>query len=115
MKEARVEGEAMHRRLKNSPSWATCMELTSLVERKIAHRSASQNRGARRPHLSGPAARRSANCEMTRRISAVAVCCSSASRCSVNRRAFSIVMTAWAAKPCRSAICLSVKGRTSWR
>ena len=30
------------------------------------------------------------DCEMMRRMSAVAVCCSSASRCSVSRRAFSM-------------------------
>ena len=60
--------------------------------------------------------------EMTRRISAVAVCCSSASvssrlrLCSsLNRRTFSIAMTAWSAKVFSSAICLSVKGRTSCR
>ena len=52
---------------------------------------------------------------MTRNTSAVAVCCSSASRVSVISRAFSIAMTACAAKFCNSAICLSVKGRTSWR
>ena len=38
-----------------------------------------------------------------------------ASRVSVISRAFSIAMTAWAAKFCNSAICLSVNGRTSWR
>ena len=43
--------------------------------------------------------------EMTRRISAVAVWRSSASRVSVNSRAFSIAMTACAAKFCNSAIC----------
>src|SRR6478752_10550788 len=48
---------------------------------------------------------------MTCKTSAVAVCCSNASRVSVMRRAFSIAMTAWAAKFCNSAICLSVKGR----
>jgi hypothetical protein len=47
--------------------------------------------------------------------SAVAVCCSSASRVSVISRAFSIAMTACAAKFCNSAICLSVNGRTSRR
>jgi hypothetical protein len=47
--------------------------------------------------------------------SAVAVCCSNASRVSVNSRAFSIAMTACAAKFCSSAICLSEKGRTSCR
>jgi len=45
--------------------------------------------------------------------SAVAVCCSSASRVSVKSRAFSIAMTACAAKFCNSAICLSENGRTS--
>ena len=40
---------------------------------------------------------------------------SSASRVSVISRAFSIAMTACAAKFCNSAICLSVNGRTSWR
>ena len=44
---------------------------------------------------------------MTRSTSAVAVCCSSASRVSVISRAFSIAMTACAAKFCSSAICLS--------
>ena len=47
--------------------------------------------------------------------SAVAVCCSKASRVSVISRAFSIAMTACAAKFCNSAICLSENGRTSWR
>ena len=50
---------------------------------------------------------------MTRSTSAVAVCCSSASRVSVISRAFSIAITACAAKFCSSAICLSVNGRTS--
>ena len=55
--------------------------------------------------------------EMTCKISAVAICCSSASvssrlrLCSsVNRRTFSIAMTAWSAKVWSSAICLSVNG-----
>ena len=52
---------------------------------------------------------------MTCNTSAVAVCCSNASRVSVNSRAFSIAMTACAAKFCNSAICLSENGRTSWR
>jgi len=47
--------------------------------------------------------------------SAVAVCCSKASRVSVNSRAFSIAMTACAAKFCNSAICLSENGRTTRR
>ena len=59
---------------------------------------------------------------MTRRISPVAVCCSSASvssrlraSSSSNSRAFSMAMTAWSANVFRRAICLSVKGRTSRR
>ena len=57
---------------------------------------------------------------ITRRISAVAVCCSRASVSSVlrassslKRRTFSIAMTAWSANVWRSAICSSVKGLTS--
>ena len=50
---------------------------------------------------------------MTSNTSAVAVCCSRASRVSVISRAFSIAITAWAAKFSTSAICFSVNGRTS--
>ena len=59
---------------------------------------------------------------MTRRISLVAVCCSSDSvssrfraSSSLKRRTFSMAMTAWSAKVSTSAIWLSVKGRTSVR
>ena len=52
---------------------------------------------------------------MTCNTSAVAVCCSSASRVSVMSRAFSIAMTACAAKFSRTEICFSVNGRTSGR
>ena len=44
---------------------------------------------------------------MTRSISAVAVCRSSASCVSLNSRTFSIAITAWSAKVCSSAICLA--------
>jgi len=37
---------------------------------------------------------------MIRRMSLVAVCRSSASRVSLNRRAFSMAITAWSAKAC---------------
>ncbi len=47
---------------------------------------------------------------MTCNTSAVAVCCSKASRVSVKSRAFSIAMTACAAKFCNSAICLLGEG-----
>ena len=50
---------------------------------------------------------------ITRRISAVAVCCSSASLVSLNRRTFSIAITAWSAKVFSSAISAAVNGRTS--
>ena len=52
---------------------------------------------------------------MTCNTSAVAVCGSNASRVSVMSRAFSIAMTACAAKFSGSAICLSENGRTSRR
>src|SRR3989304_537262 len=55
---------------------------------------------------------------MTRRISLVAVCCSSASvrsrlrACSSwNKRTFSMAITAWSAKVSSSLICLSENGR----
>ena len=38
-----------------------------------------------------------------------------ARRSSLSSRVFSMAMTAWAAKFLTSSICLSVKGRTSWR
>ena len=50
---------------------------------------------------------------MTCKTSAVAVCCFNASRVSVKSRAFSIAITACAAKFCNSTICLSANGRTS--
>ena len=52
---------------------------------------------------------------MTCNTSAVAVCCSSASRCSLNSRAFSIAITACAAKLSNNAISMSENGRTSCR
>ncbi len=59
---------------------------------------------------------------MTLSSSLVAVCCSSATRSSllrvsssVNRRTFSMAMTAWSAKVSRSWICFAENGRTSMR
>src|SRR6516165_2176486 len=52
---------------------------------------------------------------MTFSTSAVAVCCCRDSRSSLNSRAFSIAMTACAAKFCTTAISLSENGRTSGR
>ena len=45
----------------------------------------------------------------------VASALSRAARISSISRAFSIAITAWAAKFCNRAICFSVNGRTSWR
>ena len=60
--------------------------------------------------------------EITRRISLVAVCCSSASvrswfraSSSLNRRTFSMAITAWSAKVWSRAICWSVNGSASSR
>ena len=47
--------------------------------------------------------------------SAVAVCCSSAASVSLNRRAFSMAMTAWSAKRSTSVICSSENGRGAVR
>ena len=47
--------------------------------------------------------------------SAVAVCCCSASRVSLNRRTFSIAITAWSAKVSASATSLSVNSPASAR
>ena len=52
---------------------------------------------------------------MTRRISLVAVCCSSASFVSLNSRTFSMAMTAWAAKVWSSSTCLSANAIGSSR
>ena len=52
---------------------------------------------------------------ITFRMSAVAVCRSSASLVSLNSRAFSIAMTAWSAKVCSSAISFPAKRRTCRR
>ena len=68
----------------------------------IAFSSIASNTGARSP----------GDELMTPKTSAVAVCCSKASRVSVKSRAFSIAMTACAAKFCNSAMCLSLNGAT---
>jgi len=52
---------------------------------------------------------------MTWRTSAVAVCCSKASRVSVRSRAFSIAITACAAKFWSRVTCRLEKDRTSCR
>src|SRR5262245_55812005 len=52
---------------------------------------------------------------ITRRMSAVAVCCSRASFVSLNRRTFSIAITAWSANVFNSSIWASEKGSTCAR
>ena len=52
---------------------------------------------------------------MTCSTSAVAVCRSSASCVSLNRRTFSIAITAWSTKACISAICLALNSPGSLR
>src|SRR5262249_17731044 len=73
--------------------------------RRVAFDSAVANTGCRLP----------GELEMTLRTSDVAVCCCSDSRSSLRSRAFSIAMTAWAAKFVTSSICFWVNGRTSCR
>ena len=90
----------------SSPSTRKCDRARSAAEQ--AQRSSRRSRRT-------PAARRSASSLMTRRISAVAVCCSSASLVSLNRRTFSIAMTAWSAKVLSRACSRSLKPPSSGR
>ena len=90
---------------------------------------ASQMRTAFSSMVANTGCRSPGELEMTWSTSDVAVCCSSASvsstvrsvrsvvrwRSSLSNRAFSMAITAWAAKFLTSSICFSVKGRTSWR
>ncbi len=97
--------------------------------RKMSESMPPQTRAAFSATTSRTGCRSVGELAMTRRISAVAVCCSSDSvTCawasvsarffccsSVNRRTFSMAMTAWSAKVWSRAICFSVNGRTLWR
>jgi hypothetical protein len=87
------------------PDAYNCKLPASIPQRLCAFSKIASKTGARSPGEE----------LMTPSTSAVAICCSRASRVSVKRRAFSIAMTACAAKFCNSAICLSVNGRISWR
>ena len=98
--------------------WPTSVEHPPSNRQHEAESRIAQPRGARRRWRRTPAADRSASCEMTRRISLVAVCCSSDSvrsrlraSSSLNSRTFSMAITAWSAKVLRSSTCRSVKGR----
>ena len=76
---------------------------------------ASQSRVARSATASRIGFTSPGESEITRRISLVAVCCSRPSLVSLNRRTFSIAITAWSAKVRSSAICFSVSGPGSRR
>ena len=94
---AQQRGNARRRRCTSDPNAASHSRMR-LFEHRVEHRREVAGRGVD-----------------DLQTSAVAVCCSSASRVSVISRAFSIAITACAAKFCSSAICLSENGRTSWR
>ena len=111
----------------DSPCWRSSPTISDDILREAARRARSPSKVQRIPLL--PSQSRTASSSiasntgvrspgeelMTCNTSAVAVCCSRASRVSHKSRAFSIAITAWAAKFWSSAICCSVKGRTSCR
>ena len=99
--------------------WCAPTRSRSLSFRKIVASYASQSRAALRTIVSKTGCTSVGERLMTRRISLVAVCCSSVSvrsrlraSSSWKRRTFSMAMTAWSAKVFTSSICLSVKGST---
>ena len=108
-------------RLCNHSTYSSVAPWTAAARKRLpsyVHRipdAASHNRVAFSSIAFQTGARLPGELLMTPNTSAVAVCWSSASRVSVKSRAFSIAITACAAKFCNSAICLSVKGRTSLR
>ena len=87
-------------------------------KRKINARSASHSRTAFSASVSKTGWRSKVDRPITLSSSLVAVCCSSATRSSllrasssVNRRTFSMAMTAWSAKVFRSSTCLGEEPR----
>ena len=104
-----------------APCSATRRETHLLREGTNVPNLASQSRVAFASMVWNTGSSSPGELEITCSTSEVAVCCSSASeivvrwRSSLNRRVFSMAMTAWLAKFLTSAICLSVNGRTSWR
>ena len=110
----RIAGGASVRRLAAfTPSSAARWTSSPSKREDVAELGAAQLAARSRRSCRTPAARRSASWLITRRISLVAVCCSSASvrsrlraSSSVNSRTFSIAITAWSAKVCSSAICV---------
>ena len=76
--------------------------------RKIAPSLCIASRAAFSTRASNTGARSKVDWLITCSTSAVAVCCSSASLVSLNRRTFSIAITAWSEKDSASAISLSL-------
>ena len=74
------------------------LDLPSTLQPRAAGVGVAQSAARARRSRRTPAARRSASSLITCSTSAVAVCCSSASLVSLNRRAFWIAITAWSAK-----------------
>jgi hypothetical protein len=79
----------------------------------MADASAEQSLPAVSTNVSSTVCKSNVELLMTCSALAVAVCCSNDCPSSLSNRAFSMAMTAWAAKFCTNAICFSVKGRTS--
>ena len=77
--------------------------------------SAAQSFAAVSSNASNTGCRSKVERLITLSTSAVAVCCLSDCLSSLSNRAFSMAITACAAKFVTSSICLSVKRRTSWR
>ncbi len=97
-------------------------ETTSPSNRAMSAPSAPASRAAFSTRVSSTGWRSNVERLITLSTSLVAVCCSSATRSSlfrasssVNRRTFSMAMTAWSANVSSSAICGRVKGRGSVR
>ncbi len=84
--------------------------ITPSTSRNTVVDSASTSRFDRAAIASNTGCTSEGELAMTFRMSAVAVCRSSASLVSLNRRAFSMAITAWSAKICSSASSSAVKG-----
>ena len=91
-----------------TPSWAATTN-SSPSRRVIIASIAPQKRTAALATASSTGCTSVGDCEMTCRISALAVCCSSDSRNSVNSRTFWMAITAWSAKTFRISMCLSAE------
>ena len=98
----------------DGPFDARCRNISPSV-RYMDAADASHSRAARSAIASSTGCTSVGELEMTRRISATAVCCSSASFVALKRRTFSIAIAAWSAKVFTRAICLSVNARASMR